>query len=142
MTPENDFAMLDYGVFQGILRLSEKPELLGKPYREFYPVKHEYGPDFEGLENGYWVVRHPDPGSMPAPVPYSVTPRQFRLALLDIGRLSEVDAAINASTEANKIAWEYAVAINRDDPLVAFLGTELNFTSDEIDNLFRAAEVL
>ena len=138
----NDFAMLDYGEFKGILRLAEKPVLEGKPYREFYSVKYEYGPDFEGLENGYWVIRHPDPGSLPPEVPYAVTPRQARLALLNIGKLAEVDAAIQASTEANKITWEYAIEITRDDPLVTFFGSELGFTSDQIDDLFRAASNL
>jgi hypothetical protein len=139
MTPENDFAMLDYGEFKGIFRYPEKPDLAGKPYREFYSVKYETGPDFEGLENGYWVVRHPDPGSLPAPVPPAISPRQARLALLNIGKLSEVDAAVANSTEANKITWEYAVQILRDDPLVSFFGSELGFTSDQIDDLFRAA---
>lgn len=142
MTLDNDFAMLDYGEFKGIFRLEEKPVLPGKPYREFYSVKYEVGPDFEGLENGYWVIRHPDPGSQPAPVPYSVTPRQARLALLNIGKLADVDTAVAASTEANKITWEYAVEITRDDPLIAFFGAELGLTSDQIDDLFRAASVL
>lgn len=142
MTASNDFAMLDYGEFKGIFRYAEKPVLDGKPYRQFYPVKNEYGPDFEGLENGYWVIRHPDPGSLPPPVPYSVTPRQMRLALLNIGKLSEIEIAVSNSTEANKITWEYALSIDREDPLVLFFASELGYTSDQIDDLFRAAEQL
>lgn len=142
MIADNDFAMLDYGEFKGIFRFAEKPDLPGKPYREFYPVKNEYGPDFEGLEDGYWVVRHPDPGLILPEVPYAVTPRQARLALLNIGKLADVETAIQASAEANKIAWEYATEITRDDPLVLFFGNELGFTTDQIDDLFRAASKL
>lgn len=142
MTPSNDFAMFDYGQFVSILRLAELPVLPGKPYREFYPVKYEYGPDFEGLDGGYYVIRHPDPGSLPEPVPPSVTPRQARLALLNVGKLAEAQAAVDASTEENKITWEYALEIDRDDPLVLFFGDELGFTSNQLDDLFRAASKL
>lgn len=139
MTLSNDFAMYDYGDFKGILRLEEKPDLAGKPYREFYSVKYEVGPDFEGVENGYYVIRHPDPSAIVAPVPQSVTPRQARLALLNIGKLADVEAAVKASTDETKIAWEYALEITRDDPLVTFFGGSLGFTSNQIDDLFREA---
>lgn len=138
----NDYAMFDNGQFKGIFRLSEKPNLPGKPYRKYYEVKNEYGPDFEGLEDGYYVIRHPDPGTLPPPVPYAVTPRQARIALLNIGKLPDVNAAIQASTEADKITWEYALEITREDPLVVIFGNELGFTPAQIDDLFRAASAL
>lgn len=139
MTPENDFAMLDDGVFVGIFRYPEMPLLPGKPYRSFYPVKYETGDAFSGVENGYWVIRRPDPVLAPAPIPNSVLPHKMRLALLNVGKLEDVTTAVSNSTEENKIYWEYAIEFNRNDPLFLFFVAELGFTESQVDDLFRFA---
>lgn len=138
----NDYAMFDDGEFKNILRLSALPDLPGKPYRKFYPVKYEFGEPFTGLVDGFWVVRNPDPATLPAPVPYSVTPRQARLALLASGWLQMVETAVNSGAPEHKITWEYATEILRSDPLVTFFGDTLGLSSEQIDDLFRAAEAL
>jgi hypothetical protein len=79
-------------------------------------------------------------------VPYEVTMRQARLALFAAGKLSSVDAAIDAMPEPNKtlarIEWEYSNAVQRDNAFVAALGPALGMTDEQIDALFVAASAL
>lgn len=72
-------------------------------------------------------------------VPQTVTPRQARLALLVAGRLEDVEAAVAAGDEPTQIAWEYALEIRRDDPLVAALAAALGFDDAAMDALFTTA---
>jgi len=75
-------------------------------------------------------------------VPRSVTARQLRLALVAKGisqdSISSSIAAIpNAIEKANaQIEWEYATVFERAYPLIAQIGTALNLSSDQIDQLF------
>ncbi len=75
------------------------------------------------------------------PVPQSVSPYQARIALLNAGYLSAVEALM-ADTEtdpAAKIAWEYATVWQRDSAFIATLGPALGLTSEQVDALFVAA---
>lgn len=85
-------------------------------------------------------------GSIPAPIPQSVTARQARLALLGAGKLTVVEGALaqipGAQGEAARIEWEYATDIRRDSPLIDALAPMLGLTSEQVDDLFRAAEGL
>lgn len=88
-----------------------------------------------------------DEANTPAPapepsVPLVVSMRQARLALLQAGLLSQVDAAIAAGNEADKITWEYATEVNRSDALVANMSTGLGLTAEQLDNLFTLAASL
>lgn len=96
-----------------------------------------------------WIVgpNGPEPPPPPPPqVPQSVTMRQGRLALLNIGKLADVDAAINAMPEPQKsqsrIEWEYSNTLDRDNPLVISLGPALGLSPQDIDNLFIEAAKL
>jgi hypothetical protein len=68
--------------------------------------------------------------------------RQARLALLQQNLLSTVDAAIAAGGVADKITWEYATEVNRDDVLVQNLAIGLGFTETQLDELFTLAASL
>ena len=76
-------------------------------------------------------------------IPYSITQRQMRLTLLDIGIYDQVEAAVNAMTgeegKAARITWTWAQDIKRDNPLLIQLATTFNLSSQEVDNLFIAA---
>ncbi len=76
-------------------------------------------------------------------VPASVTMRQARLALLSIGKLDDVAAAIAAMPsphrERAQIEWEYGTVIERSSPLLARLGTELGL---DVDAIFQQAASL
>ena len=81
---------------------------------------------------------------LPAPVvPVSISMRQARLALLQAGLLSAVEAAINDLTEPDKsaarIEWEYATEMRRDHALIAALAVEMQLSDQQIDELFIAA---
>ena len=75
-----------------------------------------------------------------ATMPKSVTARQCRLALLQIGKLSMVkDAIENGTDEALKIEWEYATKVSRNWNSLIELTTALGISKDELDDLFILA---
>lgn len=85
-----------------------------------------------------------DPSLVPVVIPASVTARQARLALLQIGKLDAVSAALTAIPDpaqrtAAQIEWEYATVIERNSPLVTSLAAGLGLTATDIDALFETA---
>ncbi|MBA4009086.1 MAG: hypothetical protein C0486_09950 [Erythrobacter sp.] len=83
----------------------------------------------------------------PVPVPQSVTMRQARLALLEMGLSGAVTAAIKAipdpkQREAALVTWEYSAAVERDNPLIEMLGPALGLSGAALDDLFRLAATL
>ena len=79
-------------------------------------------------------------------VPAEVTMRQARLALHAAGKLTAVNAAINALPDPPKTAalieWEYSSTVRRDSQFVAMLGPALGLDSAALDALFVAASKL
>jgi hypothetical protein len=79
-------------------------------------------------------------------VPASVAMRQARLALLQVGKLAAVDAAIAAlsspAKEAAQIEWEYATEVKRSSALVAQLAPALGLDDAALDALFVTASTL
>jgi len=79
-------------------------------------------------------------------VPFSVTKRQGRLALLDAGKLSAVTDAIAAlpspQREAAEIEWSDATSYERSSPFVAMLGEKVGLDAAALDALFIAASAL
>ena len=93
------------------------------------------------FREGAWVVETAVPVVI---IPTSVTPRQARLALLQIGKLDAVSAALTAIPDparrtAAQVEWEYATVIERNSPLVTSLAAGLGLTAADIDALFEAA---
>ena len=86
-------------------------------------------------------------GQLVPVVPTAVTLRQARLALLQIGKLDAVSAALAAIPDpaqrtAAQIEWEYATVIERNSLLVAGLSAGLGLTDADLDALFIAAAKL
>lgn len=80
---------------------------------------------------------------VPAPViPSVVSMRQARLALLQQDLLSTVDEAIAAGSEADKITWEYATEVNRNEALLQNMAVALGLSEEDLDNLFALASSL
>jgi hypothetical protein len=79
-------------------------------------------------------------------VPAMVTMRQARLALLNAGKLSLVDEAIQNMTspqrEKAQIYWEYSIQVGRFSPMTLLIGGAIGLTSQEIDTLFIEAAKL
>ncbi|WP_418179777.1 hypothetical protein ACNSOO_04745 [Aliarcobacter lanthieri] len=76
-------------------------------------------------------------------VPTSITQRQCRLMLVQIGKYQEVVAFIeNSEDDEIKIEWAYASLIERSNPLVTTLAEQLQLTKEQLDNLFIEASKL
>lgn len=78
--------------------------------------------------------------SAPDPVPDAITPRQLRLALLQRGLLTNVEAAVNALPEPKrtgaKIEWEYSSQFLRAHPMVVAIAGALQISSETLDAIF------
>ena len=88
--------------------------------------REQFGPAELVLMTPEQVQAHLNPPAPTPSVPASITMRQARLALLSIGLLDDVDAAIAAipdpvQRKAAEIEWEYATVIERNSPLVQSL---------------------
>lgn len=100
-----------------------------------------------GIGWGYINGQFIEPPPKPLPVPESITMRQARLELLNVGKLDDVDAALAAipneqERKAAQIEWEYAAIVERQAPLVKALTPALGFNEEEMDDLFKRAALL
>lgn len=86
------------------------------------------------------------PPAPPVTIPSAVTMRQARLALLAAGKLSLVDAAIDALPEPQRtqaqIEWEYSQEVRRSNPLLTLIAPALGLDDDGLDALFVQAATL
>lgn len=84
--------------------------------------------------------------ALPPPVPAVVAMRQARLALLQVGLLTQVNTAVanmpGAQGDAARIEWEFSSTVERNRPLVQALGAALGLTDAQLDDLFRLAATL
>lgn len=72
----------------------------------------------------------------------SVTPLQIRRALLRVGLLDDVTAFVEAADLETRMAWEYAVQIDRNNELIAAAAASIGTTDEDVDELFRLAATL
>ena len=79
-------------------------------------------------------------------IPKSVTMRQARLALLQAGKLQQVNDAISVMQgvqgEAARIEWDYSNEVKRTQPLTIALAQAIGMTESEMDALFVEASKL
>lgn len=76
------------------------------------------------------------------PVPREVAQLSFRRALRQAGLIDQVNVAVKASAPDVQDAWEFAGSINRTDPLITAIGSQLNLTAAALDHLFILAATL
>lgn len=93
------------------------------------------------------VAAYVAPPPAPVVIPSEVTMRQARLALLGIGKLGDVDAALASITDAAQrqaaqIEWEYSSTVKRDSAWVQQLAPALALDEAALDALFTAAAAL
>lgn len=85
---------------------------------------------------GGLFIKPPAPPPAPPPVPQSLTPLQARRVLRRHNKLALVEQAVAAAGEEAQEAWEFANAIQRDDPLVAQLMLVVGLSPGQVDALF------
>jgi hypothetical protein len=134
----------EYGYYTGASKTTTPTR--GIPFRwSRVPLPEIPEGKFARLNGNEWVIED-ERYTPPPPVPESVTPRQARLALHAIGKLSDVENALESLSEpektAAKIEWEYATAIERYSPLVLALTPALGLSEDDMDQLFIQAATL
>ena len=71
----------------------------------------------------------------------SITPRQARLKLLEVGLLDELEVIITTN-RAWRIEWEYATEVKRDSPLIDAVAVSVGLTELQIDEMFTEASKL
>jgi len=74
-----------------------------------------------------------------APVPLSVSARQFKLMLLEAGLLDQVEEFIASQGRAVQIAYENSGAFVRTESMMQAGFAALGFTPPQIDDFFRSA---
>ena len=109
-----------------------------------------FEPDFSSINLQNWQVKgyvlNQDNESYTvdlvwiSPIPFSITPAQGRMKLLEMGLLSPVKSEISNSTnEALLIFWEYSLNWNRDNMHIATMATLLGMTEEQTDTFFIEA---
>lgn len=78
----------------------------------------------------------------PAPVPVEVSRGQAKQALLASGQLDQVEAAIAGASRQVQIYWSDFPTFHRDHPTLLTMAAALGMSSDDVDNLFRAAALV
>ena len=74
-------------------------------------------------------------------VPQSITPLQAKLQLLKLGLLDEVETLVTGD-RTSQLYWEYASAIDRDNPMLLSMANSLGLTSEQVDEMFIEASKL
>ena len=75
-------------------------------------------------------------------IPYKISIRQAKLALLGAGLLDDIENAMASADRSVQISWEYATEFERDNPLILYFQSSLNLSKEQVDNLFIQAKGL
>jgi len=94
-----------------------------------------YDPQTQSLA----VHTPPEPSTAERRAKMVVTPLQARRALRAAGLLDAVEAWVAQQDDDAQDAWEYALQIERNNPMIAGAGAALGMTDAQIDALFVAA---
>lgn len=134
------YAFNNNGILQDVIETN--PSII---FPEFYAAQFVEVPD--DAQNGdLWdgeTLTRPPVKPPEQPKVTVVTMRQARLALLDVGRLADVDEAINGLPEPErtkaKIEWEYASKVDRNSEWVLNVSKQLGMDETQLDDLFVLA---
>lgn len=74
--------------------------------------------------------------SPPPIVPASITPLQARKVLRSAGLYAAVQAYVATLTEAEQDEWEYAISIERSNPIIIGGALAIGLSEAQVDQLF------
>lgn len=72
----------------------------------------------------------------------SLSPSQFRLALLAINELANIEAAVPQMPKEIQIMWEYATSFDRTNPSLLAMAQQMGFTDVQLDTIFGIETVV
>lgn len=80
-------------------------------------------------------------------IPHSITPRQFRLALIQRGiSLQQIEQVIDSLPEPDqtlsRVSWEYATSFDRTDALLNQMAPAIELTQQDLDEIFINGQTL
>ncbi|PZP12131.1 MAG: hypothetical protein DI602_10185 [Aliarcobacter butzleri] len=128
----------EYGEIPMTLNISDTEDI-----HTFWDGKKEYPLEEYCLTKTIAAYVKPEEVPEVVFVPMSITQRQCRLKLNQMGKYKDVVNFIeNSEDDEIKIEWEYATEIERNNPLVSTLGEQLGLTKEQLDNLFVEASKL
>ena len=78
-------------------------------------------------------------GPPAVPVPASVSPANFCIALDQLGLLDEVEAYVATLPRAAQIKWQRATSIDRGNPLIAAAAEIKQWSVEQVDEVFHLA---
>jgi hypothetical protein len=67
---------------------------------------------------------------------------QARAALLQFGKLAEVESAVALAGPDVQLAWEYAIEWRRTSPTIMALAPIVGITEEQLDQLFAIAQTI
>ena len=114
----------------------------GYPYH--VPNESEYAELWQEVDayaqvNPAMVTLEYPPPPAPPYIPTSISPRQVRLILLNMGLLDNIEAMLAQLPREAQIEWEFAGSIDRESPLVQALIVQLGLSESDVDNIFTEA---
>lgn len=109
--------------------------------------------EYADLDNKQWVKEYYLRALSPQEIeqrnapssPNVCTPRQMRIALIKSGiSIASIESQIEAiadpvQKEIAKVEWQYALEIRKDHPLVGMLASNLNLTTQQVNDIFTLA---
>jgi hypothetical protein len=115
------------------------------------PETNNFEPDFSTINLTKWEVKsyamNEDNETYTvdlewiSAIPFSITPAQGRMMLLQMGLLAAVKEAVeNSTNEALIIFWEYALSWDRDNIHIAAMAVMLGMTEEQTDQFFIQAK--
>lgn len=156
-----EFALLVGDVFKEFRQLPERPVDIPHKSVKWFPVVREYGAPFEGVEGDNYVVRTIDPATLPPPVPFVISDRQFfeQLAEIGIATQAEAEAAVATGTLPASLAelvsmlpeqaqfkarmlLKGATQFYRHHEMTDTIAWLYGWSEEQVNDFFRAAERL
>jgi hypothetical protein len=68
-----------------------------------------------------------------------VNAAQIRLALIDLNAFDAIDNAVKSADKATQVMWEFNANVRRNNPELIAMAKSLNFSDEQIDDVFKLA---